>query len=100
MIEANDTINNTFDLRLADNMPYTIRNEQLIFIKEGFEHDLNHAILFDPKRKAVAYNTAKYTPLKMINHIETRNKDKFDFLFLRRYKTLTIVNQLVRFFYF
>ena len=79
LIEANDTINNTFDLRLADNMPYTIRNEQLIFIKEGFEHDLNHAILFDPKRKAVAYNTAKYTPLNMVNHIEIRNKDQFDF---------------------
>ncbi len=79
IIEANDTINNTFDLRLAENMPYTIRNEQLIFIKEGFEHDLNHAILFDPKRKAVAYNTAKYTPLNMIEHIEVRNKNKFDF---------------------
>jgi len=79
MIVANDTVNNTFDLRLADNMPYTIRNEQLIFIKEGFEHDLTHAILFDPERKAVAYNTSKYTPLNMIKHIEIRNKDKFDF---------------------
>jgi parallel beta-helix repeat protein len=79
MIVANDTVNNTFDLRLADNMPYTIRNEQLIFIKEGFEHDLNHAILFDPERKAVVYNTSKYTPLNMIKHIEIRNKDKFDF---------------------
>jgi len=79
IIEANDTINNSFDIRLAENMPYTIRNEQLIFIKEGFEHDLAHAILFDPKRKAVAYQTSKYTPLKMTNHIEIRNKDKFDF---------------------
>jgi hypothetical protein len=79
MIVANDTINNTFDLRLADNMPYTIRNEQLIFIKEGFEHDLNHAILFDPKRKAVAYNTLKYTPLNMVKNIKIQNKDKFDF---------------------
>jgi len=79
LIEANDTINNAFDIRLADNMPYTIRNGQLIFIKEGFEHDLNHAILFDPKRKAVAYNTFKYTPLNMIKPIEIRNKDQFDF---------------------
>ncbi|HAN78697.1 MAG TPA: alpha-galactosidase [Bacteroidales bacterium] len=79
IIEATDTANKTFDLRLADNMPYTIRNEQLIFIKEGFEHDLNHAILFDPKRKAVAYQTNKYTPLKMINQVEIRNKEKFDF---------------------
>lgn len=80
IIEANDTINNTFDIRLADNMPYTIRNEQLIFIKEGFEHDLAHAILYDPKRKAVAYNTNKYTPLQMTKNIEIRNKDKFDFV--------------------
>ncbi len=79
LIVANDTINHTFDIRLAENMPYTIRNDQLIFIKEGFEHDLAHAILFDPKRKAVAYQTSKYTPLKIINHIEIRNKDKFDF---------------------
>ncbi len=79
LIEANDTINNSFDIRLAENMPYTIRNEQLIFIKEGFEHDLAHAILFDPKRKAVAYQTSKYTPLKITNNIEIRNKDKFDF---------------------
>ncbi|GGK33796.1 alpha-1,3-galactosidase A [Yeosuana aromativorans] len=79
LIEANDTTNHSFDLRLADNMPYTIRNEQLIFIKEGFEHDLNQAILFDPERKAVSYNTSKYTPLKMIDHIVIRNKDKFDY---------------------
>lgn len=79
LIEANDTINNTFDIRLAENMPYTIRNEQLFFIKEGFEHDLAHAILFDPKRKAVAYQTSKYTPLKITNPIKIRNKDKFDF---------------------
>lgn len=80
IIEANDTINNSFDIRLAENMPNTIRNEQLIFIKEGFEHDLAHAILFDPKRKAVAYQTSKYTPLQMTKTIEIRNKDKFDFV--------------------
>jgi len=79
IIEANDVVNNTFDIRLAKNMPYTIRNEQLIFIKEGFEHDLAHAILFDPQRKAVAYQTSKYTPLKMMNKIEIRNKNKFNF---------------------
>ncbi len=79
MIVANDTINHTFDIRIADNIPYTIRNEQLFFIKEGFEHDLAHAILYDPKRKAIAYNTTKYTPLKITENIEIRNKDNFDF---------------------
>ncbi|MEQ8303909.1 MAG: hypothetical protein RIB47_10995 [Cyclobacteriaceae bacterium] len=79
VIDANDNINQTFDLRLADNMPYAIRNEQLIFIKEGFEHDLAHAILFDPERKAIAYRTTDYTPLAMINDIKIRNKEQFDF---------------------
>lgn len=79
MVVANDTINHTFDIRIADNIPYTIRNEQLFFIKEGFEHDLDHAILYDPKRKAIAYNTTKYTPLKITDDIEIRNKDNFDF---------------------
>lgn len=79
LIEANDNINNSFDIRLSENMPYTIRNKQLIFIKEGFEHDLADDILFDPKRKAVAYQTSKYTPLKIKNHIEIRNRDKFEF---------------------
>ncbi|HEY5689549.1 MAG TPA: right-handed parallel beta-helix repeat-containing protein [Yeosuana sp.] len=79
MIVANDTTNHTFDIRIADNIPYTIRNEQLFFIKEGFEHDLAHAILYDPKRKAIAYNTTKYTPLKITDNIEIRNKDNFDF---------------------
>lgn len=79
MVVANDTINHTFDLGIADNIPYTIRNEQLFFIKEGFEHDLAHAILYDPKRKAIAYNSTKYTPLKITDNIEIRNKDNFDF---------------------
>ena len=49
------------------------------FNVEGFEHDLDHAILYDPKRKAIAYNTTKYTPLKITDNIEIRNKDNFDF---------------------
>ena len=79
LIEANDTVKNSFDIRLSENMPYTIRNEQLFFIKEGFEHDLGHAILYDPIRKAVAYNTTRYTPLGMLDSIEIRYKDQFDF---------------------
>jgi len=79
LIVANDSVNKTFDIKLAENMPYTIRNNQLIFIKEGYEHDLDRAILFDPKRKAVAYRTSDYTPLGMTNSIKIRNEDQFDF---------------------
>ena len=80
LIVANDTTTKSFDLKLAKNMPYTIRNNQLIFIKEGFEHDLNHAILFDTARHAILYRTADYAPLDMMQSIDIRNEDQFDFI--------------------
>ncbi|MGA9639052.1 alpha-1,3-galactosidase-related protein, partial [Flavobacterium sp.] len=50
--------------------PYEIRNGQLYFIKEYYEHNIGQSILFDPKTKGVAYNTEKYTS------ITTRTKTK------------------------
>lgn len=79
LIEASDSVNKTIDIRISDNIPYTIRNEELIFIKEGYEHDLGRAILYDPERRAIAYNTQKYTPLRMHKKIEISNKQTFDF---------------------
>lgn len=79
LVVANDQENGSVDLKIAENFPYTIRNEKLIFIKEGYEHDLGNAILYDPLRKAVAYNTNDYTPLRMNKNIEIRNKHSFDF---------------------
>lgn len=79
LVVANDQDNGSMDLKIADNIPYTIRNEKLIFIKEGYEHDLGNAILYDPERKAVAYNTNKYTPLRMNQNIPIRNKQAMDF---------------------
>lgn len=79
LIEATDPQNQSIDLRVADNLPYIIRDGQLIFVKEGYEHDIQGAILYDPERKSVAYNTNKYTPLRITKKNEIRNKDKFDF---------------------
>lgn len=79
LVVANDQDNGSMDLKISDNIPYTIRNEKLIFIKEGYEHDLGNAILYDPERKAVAYNTNKYTPLRMNQNIPIRNKQAMDF---------------------
>lgn len=79
LVVANDQENGSVDLKIAESFPYTIRNEKLIFIKEGYEHDLGNAILYDPLRKAVAYNTNDYTPLRMNKNIEIKNKHSFDF---------------------
>lgn len=79
LVVAEDSVNNTFDIQIDQKFPYTIRNEQLIFIKEGFEHNLDHAILYDPERKAIAYNTTAYTPLKTHKIVEVRNKEQLQF---------------------
>jgi len=51
----------TFDIEV--NSSYEIRNGELIFLKEGFEHNLERSICWDPKTMAVAYNTVQVTTL-------------------------------------
>ena len=63
LVVANDIANKTFDLQISKDYPYEIRNEQLVFVKEHYEHSLGQTILYDPIRKAIAFNTEKYTPL-------------------------------------
>ncbi len=69
LVVANDLKNRTFDLKISDIYPYEIRNRQLYFIKESYEHNLGQAILYDPERKAIAYNTESYTPLTLYHDI-------------------------------
>ncbi|XMO85917.1 right-handed parallel beta-helix repeat-containing protein [Algibacter sp. AS12] len=61
LIVANDEKNKTFDMQISDEYPYEIRNGEIYFIKEYYEHTLGQSILFDPERKAVTYNTQEYT---------------------------------------
>ncbi|MEN8703389.1 MAG: right-handed parallel beta-helix repeat-containing protein [Polaribacter sp.] len=61
LIVANNQKNNTFDMQISNEYPYEIRNGQIIFIKEYYEHTLGQSILYDPKRKAIAHNTEAYT---------------------------------------
>ena len=79
LVVANNVNENSFDLRISEDYPYVVRNNNLVFIKEGYEHDLGRAILFDPQLKRIAYNTNRYTPIPMTGEIPIRNKDKFDF---------------------
>jgi hypothetical protein len=64
LVIANDKKNQTFDLLIAPQYPYVIRNKELVFLKEGYEHNLERAILWNPETMAVAYNTIKYTPFE------------------------------------
>ena len=61
LIVANNEKEGTFDMQIADEYPYEIRNDQIYFIKEYYEHTLGQSILYDPKRKAIAFNTEVYT---------------------------------------
>jgi len=62
LVVARDGENKTFDIRISQDQPYEIRNGELIFLKEGYEHNLDRNIFWDPKTGAVAYNTSDYGP--------------------------------------
>ncbi|MDO6760980.1 right-handed parallel beta-helix repeat-containing protein [Tamlana sp. 2_MG-2023] len=80
LIVANDEKNKTFDMQISDEYPYEIRNNQIFFIKEYYEHSLGQSILFDPKRKAVTYNTQAYTGISTIGRNSTKNNlDKINY---------------------
>lgn len=76
LIVANDLKNKTFDLQISDKYPYEIRNGQLYFIKEYYEHNLGQAILYDKERKAISFDTESYTPLTCYKNLPSRKNKK------------------------
>ncbi|WP_405293661.1 right-handed parallel beta-helix repeat-containing protein [Algibacter sp. Ld11] len=73
LIVAIDEKNKTFDMQISDEYPYEIRNNQIYFIKEYYEHNLGQSILFDPVRKAVTYNTQAYTSISTMERNSIKN---------------------------
>ena len=71
LIVANDEVNNTFDMQISNEYPYDIRNGQLFFIKEYYQHTIGQSILFDPKRKAISFDTEAYTGITTKSKSET-----------------------------
>ena len=67
LVVGSDPENKTFDIRINPNQPYEIRNGELFFLKEGYEHNINKAIYWDPATGAIAYNTDKYAPVPVNN---------------------------------
>ncbi|WP_435314738.1 right-handed parallel beta-helix repeat-containing protein [Cellulophaga fucicola] len=79
-IVANNKEENTFDIKISDEYPYEIRDKQLIFVKEYYEHDFGQAILYDPVRKAISFNTEAYTSLALYKKVNvSRNLDKIQY---------------------
>ncbi|SDR70467.1 Right handed beta helix region [Polaribacter sp. KT25b] len=73
LIVANDEKNKTFDMQISNEYPYEIRDEQIYFIKEYYEHSLGQSILYDPIRKAIAFNTEKYTNITNVKKNKVSN---------------------------
>ena len=62
---AVDEINRSFDIKIDNNTPYFIRNGELLFLKEGFEHNLDRSICWDKEtmadRKSTRLNSSHYS---------------------------------------
>ncbi|MCR1024670.1 right-handed parallel beta-helix repeat-containing protein [Cellulophaga baltica] len=71
LIIANDEANKTFDMQISNEYPYDIRNGQLFFIKEYYQHTIGQSILFNPKRKAISFDTEAYTGITTKSKSET-----------------------------
>jgi hypothetical protein len=73
---------NWFDIKISEDQPYEIRDGELIFLKEGYEHNIDRAIYWDPKTTAIAYGTDFFAPRSTRNTPSIiRNLDKIDYLY-------------------
>ncbi|QHI39267.1 Alpha-1,3-galactosidase B [Kordia antarctica] len=80
LIVANDETNNTFDMQISDEYPYEIRNDELWFVKEYYQHTIGQSILYDPERKAITFQTEDYTGITTKSKTSIkRNLDKIDY---------------------
>lgn len=88
LVVAQDVANKTFDIKIGTEYPYAIRNDQLIFLKEYYEHSIGQSILYDPKRKAIAFDTEDYTPLTNLSKSAiTRNTQSLKYKYSQDFKS-------------
>lgn len=71
--------NHTFDISISDEYPYELRNKEIWFIKNHYEHNLGQNMLYDPVRSAVAYNAESYTIYTHKRPKVRRNLDKVNY---------------------
>ncbi|QRM89500.1 MULTISPECIES: right-handed parallel beta-helix repeat-containing protein [unclassified Lacinutrix] len=80
LIVANDAVNKTFDMQIDAKYPYYIKNGELVFVKEYYQHTIGQSILYDPERKAIAFNTEAYTSITTKKKSDVkRNLDKVNY---------------------
>ncbi|MBB3696669.1 right-handed parallel beta-helix repeat-containing protein [Flammeovirga yaeyamensis] len=76
-VVKHDEKNHTFDVKFFDEYPYELRNGEINFIKEYYEHDLGQTIIYDKERKAISYNCIASTPISTVQKTKVRhNTDK------------------------
>lgn len=73
LVIASDPVNKTFDIQISNKYPYEIRNGQLIFLKENYEHGIGQSILFDPVKVGVTFQTEEYTSLTTKTKVSVQN---------------------------
>lgn len=60
-IVAQNAEEHTYDIRISEEYPYVIRNGNLVFLKEYYEHTVGQMYIFDPKTGATVYQTQDYS---------------------------------------
>lgn len=78
LIVAHNKKEHSFDMKISEEYPYEIRNEQIYFIKEYYEHGLGQSILYDTERNAIAFNTEAATSITSKNKISKNNRNNLD----------------------
>ncbi len=83
-VAAVDPVAKTIDLAISEEYPYEIRNDQLVFVKSYYDHNLGQSILYNPETMATAYQTENYTPLSTMTRTKvSRGLSDFEY----KYKT-------------
>lgn len=77
-VVAVDKVAKTFDIRIDPDTPYELRNGEVIFLKESYEHNLERAQIWDPATMAVAYNSDRVVQLNLTEPSIVRNLDAID----------------------
>jgi len=87
LIVANDKAKKTFDMQIDEKYPYYIKNGELVFVKEYYQHTIGQSILFDPERKAISFETDAYTGIttkKKTDSKRSLNKINYKYEYDRR----------------
>ncbi|MFR9503978.1 MAG: right-handed parallel beta-helix repeat-containing protein [Rikenellaceae bacterium] len=58
---AHNTRDKSFDVEISEEFPYEIRNNQLIFVRPYYDHNVGQSMIYDEERVAPIYQTENYS---------------------------------------